>query len=193
MKLRGLCLVLFWFLVPAAALEALPPEPEPTGCPYVCDTNGGSCDEPCTNGFRSYITCGQYRGAPANDLDSDGVANTGDNCLCIANTNQANCDGDSQGDACDFQNEKWVLVADRGVCDFDTDAHLYYWTAEVYGLKQYQNVCNGSICYDRYLAGSANCNYSPSGCGSGGIECCDCKFPGLCYPLCANYSPSCPF
>lgn len=35
------------------------------------------------------------------DTDSDGIADSADNCPAIANANQANADGDSMGDACD--------------------------------------------------------------------------------------------
>ncbi len=38
---------------------------------------------------------------PETDSDRDGVADKTDNCLATANTDQRNTDGDSQGDACD--------------------------------------------------------------------------------------------
>jgi hypothetical protein len=37
----------------------------------------------------------------ANDADSDGVRNGADNCPSVANADQADLDGDGQGDACD--------------------------------------------------------------------------------------------
>lgn len=36
-----------------------------------------------------------------NDIDSDGVQNATDNCLTVLNSNQLNTDGDSEGNACD--------------------------------------------------------------------------------------------
>ena len=36
-----------------------------------------------------------------NDTDNDGITNNADNCIFIVNPNQANMDGDAQGDACD--------------------------------------------------------------------------------------------
>ncbi len=40
-------------------------------------------------------------GCPFADADGDGVADTSDNCVNVANANQANTDGDALGDACD--------------------------------------------------------------------------------------------
>ena len=38
---------------------------------------------------------------PADDTDNDGITNANDNCPTLANTDQADLDGDGQGDACD--------------------------------------------------------------------------------------------
>jgi Thrombospondin type 3 repeat len=40
-------------------------------------------------------------GCPVLDSDSDGVPNASDNCQFVPNANQVNTDGDTQGDACD--------------------------------------------------------------------------------------------
>jgi hypothetical protein len=42
---------------------------------------------------------------PVGDQDGDGVPNTGDNCFNVPNHDQANADGDSQGDACDTDDD----------------------------------------------------------------------------------------
>lgn len=42
-----------------------------------------------------------YRPTPPADADADGVADSADNCASLANADQANRDGDAQGDACD--------------------------------------------------------------------------------------------
>ena len=36
-----------------------------------------------------------------NDTDNDGIKNLNDNCIFVSNSDQANLDGDAQGDACD--------------------------------------------------------------------------------------------
>jgi hypothetical protein len=50
---------------------------------------------------------------PVGDQDADGVPNTGDNCFNVFNPDQANADGDSQGDACDTDDDN-DGVADTG-------------------------------------------------------------------------------
>jgi hypothetical protein len=51
------------------------------------------------------------RGTPAcEDPDGDGVLTLYDNCRGVWNANQANCDGDGSGDACDSDN---VIVTTR--------------------------------------------------------------------------------
>jgi Ca2+-binding RTX toxin-like protein len=50
---------------------------------------------------------------PVGDQDGDGVVDTADNCFNVANADQANADGDSQGDACDADDDN-DGVADTG-------------------------------------------------------------------------------
>lgn len=42
---------------------------------------------------------------PADDTDGDGVPDCADNCIDIPNPDQADCDGDGEGDACDIVND----------------------------------------------------------------------------------------
>lgn len=44
------------------------------------------------------------------DADHDGVLDGVDNCPTVSNANQANCDGDSAGNACDTENGTFALV-----------------------------------------------------------------------------------
>lgn len=190
MNPRHLWMALFCTLVPAAGL-ALPEDPvEPKLCSYICGDSG--CNTPCRSGG-VWITCGQYYGAPANDLDSDGVANTSDNCVCTANANQANCDGDTQGDACDSQNQKWVLIQNLGWCDTKYVTRFGWWDVEIYGEKYYQEVCSGATCFDKYKIDTTSCPLGPSSCNTSASNCCECKWgEPLCgaTPGCRN---TCPF
>ena len=62
------------------------------------------------------------------DADGDGVGNTGDNCPVVANTNQADLDGNGVGDACDPDIDgDGVLNGDDA---FPTDASEW-WTPTV--------------------------------------------------------------
>lgn len=166
---------------------------DPDNCAGVCSDPTSDCTTSCEMFGGTQTTCGAYFGAPANDLDSDGVANGSDNCICTANSNQANCDGDAWGDSCDSANELWVFVTDLGRCDWDGDTHWNKFTVEQYGAKRYQNVCDGSFCSDRYLISEVDCHFS-TGCGSSKGACCDCHYPFL---WCSGGddcgSPGCPF
>ena len=61
-------------------------------------TNGGNGG---TNGGSNGGSNGGNGGGAPSDLDSDGFVDSDDNCPSIPNPNQANLDGDSQGDVCD--------------------------------------------------------------------------------------------
>jgi parallel beta-helix repeat protein len=55
------------------------------------------------------------------DTDKDGVADTSDNCVAVANATQANFDNDTQGDACDLDddNDSILDTAEKAGCQFD--------------------------------------------------------------------------
>lgn len=136
--------------------KALPPN-EPTLCAGVCPNTNDPC-EPCKK-LGVWTTCGQFWGHPANDLDADGVVNTNDNCQCLANANQANCDGDAAGDACDFQDNSWALIsAGTNRCYLDEDDHIYQVTLEFYYRDVYQSACTGQTCYKKYLNYDIDCS-----------------------------------
>jgi len=144
------------FVLASAPARALPPGPsEPTFCGYVCQ-NGDPC-ETCRVVSGGSTTCGQFWGRPANDLDGDGVGSN-DNCQCVANANQANCDGDAYGDACDFQDNSWTRISvGTSRCYLDEDDHGYKTTLEFYYQDVYRSTCSGT-CYKKYLRGAVDCS-----------------------------------
>lgn len=166
-----------------------------TCCSEVCSlSNPDTCLLGCETVGGQNTTCWQYFGQFDSDLDDDGVANAADNCVCNANANQANCDGDGQGDVCDPENVKWVLTEDRNsACWIDHDQHAGYFTLERYSSELWTNVCGlGGTCINRVFEYDADCfNVSK-------LDCCY-AFMGS-YQECQDHleqnncgSPNCPF
>jgi hypothetical protein len=178
----GLTMALLLLASAAAQAQGCPDDPfcNSTRCINVCGEPGTSCSSHCTAGGRT-TTCGEWDGNPANDLDSDGVANTSDNCLCTPNADQADCDGDGTGDACDPVNEKWVAINSLFSCAWDGDAHLYYWNVQLYNATVYRNVCDNTTCVKKQLSREGQCCYVCTG-GQTDTDCCLYSF---------NNSPTC--
>lgn len=92
------------------------------------------------------------------DVDDDGVLNEDDNCPNVANIDQADLDGDGQGDACDddLDGDGWAndidncpTVANSGQSDFDED-----------GVG---DACDNDIDGDGISKGSDDCRFTPLG------------------------------
>jgi hypothetical protein len=167
------CCLTFSLLLTAPA-QALP-DPESL-CANACGSPGiGDPCSSCRAGFNTWTTCGQYWGRPANDLDGDGVVNTSDNCQCAANSNQANCDGDASGDACDYQDNSWrlITVGTRN-CFLDEDQHWDGTTLELYYQNVYRSTCTGQTCYNKYLRSTTTCSW-----GSNTYNCCNNKWGSI--------------
>lgn len=165
---------------------------DPEAC-QLCGSEGWDCTTSCKR-FGTYITCGQAAGNPANDNDGDGVADASDNCPCTANANQADCDEDGIGDACDAVNEKWVPTGTvTPNCAWDSDQHITGWDVQMYEGIRYRNLCGGSICVHKELTGSGDCSYLDA---SGPGDCCYTQFhQNICtdsiHDQCGT--PECPF
>lgn len=114
---------------------------EPDTCLLGCQTPGGQ-----------NMACWQWFGQLDPDLDDDGVANASDNCVCRANADQANCDGDPYGDVCDVDDTLWELTEERSdICFVQVIPDringfpaLSGWSSELH-----TNVCgSGGTCID---------------------------------------------
>lgn len=132
---------------------------------------------------RAAVGLAFFPAAAANgDDDGDGIANRDDNCIAIANTDQADGDNDGVGDACDNcpaypypsqANIDGDVFGD--LCDADIDGD---------GVLNVQDACprdpNGSVDSDndRFCDGSDNCpalsNPTQADCDGDGLgDACD--------------------
>lgn len=129
---------------------------DPDDC-RLCSTEAWSCDRSCKR-FGSWSTCGEAQGNPANDLDGDGDLNTADNCLCTPNADQADCDGDNVGSACDLENAVYQQVSNQR-CWIDRDVHATHYDLEDYWERRYVDVssCAAADKYVRYKNNEATC------------------------------------
>jgi hypothetical protein len=112
--------------------------------------DGGDCG--CSQEFSDCtLAC------PNGDNDQDGVLNGADNCPSVANANQADCDGDGIGDACDSFNANYQPVTSDHVCWTDKDDHIVYTTFEDHVEHQEHDV---SSCHapDRWIGHVARSN-----------------------------------
>jgi hypothetical protein len=169
---------------------AIPPNPNYHYCWNRCQQDH-TCTTPC-DGLLGPTTCGAYSGAPANDLDSDGVANASDNCVCTPNPNQANCDKDSLGDACDATDNSIVQVSQgTQACHIDQGGGTLNKTLKIYYGDVYSSSCTGT-CVKKRLVKELSCGTSLS------TSCCTSQWF---YPDCTNIpwfqdlcgQPRCPF
>lgn len=145
------------------------------------------------SGPTSYTTCLQYNGVCNRDGDADGVDWVVDNCRSNYNPNQANCDGDSQGDVCDSLNGNFVATGNKIACASDLDYHSTHKTGEVKYQQRYVDTssCNAAdrwnhFTYDAYCPlwwGNQDCCAEACAEDEPGLECdvSICEPPGQYY------------
>lgn len=154
-------------------------------CTDGCDADRTWCyqNTPECDGLRYCQVCeDQYEScvnscAASGDADGDGIPNGSDNCPGVANADQADCDGDGTGDACDgfngntyylgYYDELITAVYEYTYCDdpFLVDVYLGYWARHHVYVDSY---CNGTNVYyevvSHFLAPYGAFYYAP-GCG----------------------------
>ena len=167
--------------------------PASADCQADCMSGFQSCTQSCSlcNCSAEYASCMDF--CDSVDSDGDGFTDTSDNCPDISNSNQADCDTDGLGDACDPVNKRWEVMQNLGWCDTKFVYRFGYYEVELYGEKYYREVCSGATCYDKYRMDTATCPLGPHNCNSSASGCCKCKWgDALCGPTpgCRN---TCPF
>ncbi len=88
--------------------------------------NDDACPLDADNDADGDGVCGDTDPCPvdsANDADGDGLCESSDNCPSVANTNQANMDGDTYGDACEPDNDEDGVIDDFDNCPLDGNAN----------------------------------------------------------------------
>jgi hypothetical protein len=93
--------------------------------PFIKDASGNLVGDANNDGFLDNVLNGGIivGSGTCTDSDLDGIPDSNDNCPTVANPNQANFDGDSQGDACDIDDDNDGLVdtSEPSGCQFDSD------------------------------------------------------------------------
>jgi hypothetical protein len=137
----------------------------PPRCHQVCGPTV-DCATQCTDAEGTWTTCEDLGRCATGDTDDDGVLTPDDNCPRHPNPDQADCDGDGRGDACDVDSGIWQVASDR-VCEIDEDGFPLWGHIEYYAERRLVDVsaCGSPPRYERYLRDEASCfNLSPRTC-----------------------------
>ncbi|HEX4953024.1 MAG TPA: hypothetical protein VF017_06485 [Thermoanaerobaculia bacterium] len=128
------------FLVLAFALLVLSRSTAKADCEASCWDNFEACNVQC-----SQCNCSQelqwcLDACQYADTDNDGIVDPSDNCADVYNPNQANCDGDGMGNACDNQNGTFVASGKKLACGSDKDNYLLYIQWKVFYQQRFVDV-----------------------------------------------------
>jgi hypothetical protein len=151
---------LFLLLISAAPALAQ----SDTDCIEMCFPDG-DCDTQCEDNG-AWTTCGDY-GVCDFDVDGDGIRWPFDNCQYVSNANQADCDGDRVGDACDGANGVYQLAEVRN-CWIRNRLHA--WGSDTTWFRdarwEDQSSCNSPDKWTKLPEDKKSCtlNYEPFSC-----------------------------
>ena len=129
-------------------------------CEAACQGDFSLCNQDCPN----CASCRRVRELCLNrcargDADGDGVFDDVDNCPLDWNTDQADCDGDGIGNACDPVNATYVVAIPERTCMTDKDDHVLYVTFEhkVEWLEHDVSACGAPDRWLRRIRDSKDC------------------------------------
>lgn len=117
------------------------------------------------------VICNQFTGQavcppePRPDRDFDGILNQLDNCPHVANSDQADCDGDGVGDVCDSENALYVVASAEQTCMTDKDSHVVTISFEhhVEWLERDASSCRAPDRWRGRIRDEATCGNLPGG------------------------------
>jgi hypothetical protein len=140
-------------------------------CSIAC-TFQSDCNTPCQDNGQ-WMTCG-FQGICNSDPDADGV-HWNDNCPYHYNPNQANCDGDSQGDVCDAEDSNYQQVTQNQPCYIVDRGHFGYRDQRLFEEAYFvdQSSCGKPAQWRNVRETVKNCYWSPWGPPNNPIDCCD--------------------
>lgn len=161
----------------------------------ICSQSCSQCD--CAGEWESCKSYCQFA-----DSDGDGLLDPNDNCPDRPNANQADCDDDGAGDACDLRDNSWALFSvGSSYCAFESALKANGREIRLYSANLYQSACTQTICYKRVQQIKFNCgSYSESYdftccrikmCGSANGPCAACT--SAWNNNCGSPYPYCPF
>lgn len=134
----------FLWAAPLAMLTAIasPQQAEAQGpfdCSVLCGPSA-DCGQTCEDEGQ-VIDCYQY-GVCEPDPDDDGVSTGADNCPLTFNPDQANCDSDGIGDACDGENGIYQQVGFSSMCWIRQRTHLWGTDATEFTEARLEDISN---------------------------------------------------
>ena len=138
--------IFVWFVILVCLSFATAYADCPTGCLNSYNECSGSCSQcNCSQEYEWCLDSCQYV-----DTDGDGLTDPNDNCPDAYNPNQANCDNDSVGDACDTQDNSWALIAiGTTKCAVDEGSKPAGKEIKISYQDTYQSACTGTTCYKK--------------------------------------------
>jgi hypothetical protein len=135
--------VFMWFVI----LVSLSAAASFADCQASCITQYNECFQSCSqcNCSQDYESCLSY--CQYADTDNDGITDPNDNCPDTYNPNQADCDNDYQGDACDTHDNSWTLTTiGNAKCAVDVGTKPLGKEIKISYKDTYTSACTGATC-----------------------------------------------
>lgn len=154
-----------------------------TDCENVCDPTS-LCTQSCTANCDQPSSCGWY-GVCDPDPDDDGWISP-DNCPVTYNPDQADCDHDGAGNACDPLNASYQPVAPSRACRIVGRSHLFYFDVSLHTEAPIRDTsyCGAPDGWARYSGIQLRCSWLQE---TSLFDCCDRWFgPVLCVQFLNN-------